>query len=341
MYVKITREYCFWWLDEVQDEVMTMAHHIALFIPYFIATLPYSPSLVYVPVFVDVLPSFVDWRRRQFFSLASILSPHFFSIFVVHRTRVFIGCVSGLRSGPSAGGEARRACVPADAQSMLVAGWWFQCLKLSIYIFWNISNIDNWYYSLLLLKHLSKLSIYLHWYSLLLSLSQSSWWIFEWWTTRAGCLDGTKQQAAKGILSWFLSYKAGRKGSTWVQYHFQNKHGMEKWARSSIHKVLSILCAMGICGDGCSFGVYWTMIHWLVRFHVSKAVQAEYQHLYLGGVAFRWPLREHRGLQRNRNECPTSLLCHKVGSTPAGAQQFPCGCLVWHGRMLEAHCDFP
>ena len=129
MYVKITREYCFWWSDEVQDEVLgfgcpslTMAHHIALFIPYFIGTIPYSPSLINVPVFVDVLPSFVDWRRRQFFSLASILSPQFFSIFVVHRTRVFIGCVSGLRSGPSAGGEARRACVPADGQSLLVAG---------------------------------------------------------------------------------------------------------------------------------------------------------------------------------------------------------------------------
>jgi hypothetical protein len=128
MYVKITREYCFWWSDEVQDEVLgfgcpslTMAHHIALFIPYFIGRLPYSPSLVYIrPGFCWCSPQFC-WLKTSpvlFFGIY----PQFFSICVVHRTRVFIGCVSGLRSGPSAGGEARRACVPADAQSMLVAG---------------------------------------------------------------------------------------------------------------------------------------------------------------------------------------------------------------------------
>ena len=86
----------------------------------------------------------------------------------------------------------------------------------------------------------------------------------------------------------FSATKLGGKEVHGFNITFKTSVGMEKWARSSIHKVLSIFCAMGICGDGCcSFRVCWTMIHWLVRFHVSKAVQAEYQHLYLGGVAFR------------------------------------------------------
>ena len=104
--------------------------HIALFIPYFIATIPYSPSVVYVRFLLLFFLSFEDMFRSFLWHLSSVCQ-HFCGS---SRANLLVVLV-GLRSGPSSGGEARRACVPADAQSTLVAGWgcqlqwWFQCLK--------------------------------------------------------------------------------------------------------------------------------------------------------------------------------------------------------------------
>lgn len=92
-------------------------------------------------------------------------------------------------SGPSAGGEARRACVPADAQSMLVAG----------------------------------------------------------------CLDGTKQQAAKGILSWLS--KQNINISTSEVWHFDDRSENIVGFRGTGMNARQVSCAtrdqhegIGVCG---------------------------------------------------------------------------------------------